>query len=123
MNSGYMWMDSAEANNAVCTVLMGAENYSKSLNNEPPLALLVISSCPETLPTPFNVLLGVTEQGQTSGTEVGDGHSNSAPGEALLAMRDQEGTQLVPNFTCSLGRGLGVEVGDGDRGWGHSSLP
>lgn len=63
MNSGYMWMDSAEANNAVCTVLMGVANYSKSLNNEPLLALM-ISSCPETLPTPFNVLPGVIKQGQ-----------------------------------------------------------
>lgn len=75
-----MWMDPEEAKNAVCTVLMGAENYSKSLNNEPPLALLVISSCPETLPTPFNVLLGMIDQGQTSGTEVGDGHSNQHQG-------------------------------------------
>lgn len=92
-------MDSAEANNAVCTVLMGATNYSKSLNNEPPLALLMISSCPETLPRPFNVLLGGSIKANTSGTEVGDGHSNSAPGEALLAIGDREGTQLVPNFT------------------------
>lgn len=60
----------------LCALLMGAADYSKPLNNEPPLTLRTISSGPETLPTPSVW----SNKSDTYETKEGDGPSNSASG-------------------------------------------